>query len=133
MAAAGATGGADPMKRVSELVEAGSADTVYRDVYLDRARALLAGVLPLEDFRSRQQREVDLAALPLTIARAVEKGDWAQVKELSERSQALRQAVEGQRGLIETARGVYAVTDVKLDPFSPGLSQFAGVPGSTLP
>ncbi len=133
MAAAGATGGADPMKRVSALVEAGSVDTVYRDVYLDRARALLTGVLPLEDFRSGQQREVDLAALPLAIARAVEKADWAQVKDLSERSQALREAVEGQRGLIETARGVYAVTDVKLDPFSPGLTQFTGVPASTLP
>jgi hypothetical protein len=33
------------------------------------------------------------------------------VKELSQRTEALKRAVEGKSKLIETARGVYAVTD----------------------
>jgi hypothetical protein len=114
----------DPLKLVSGLIDCGNVDTVYRDVYLGRARALLAGVLSVEEFRRFEQQEAELATLPLMIARALEKADWPQVKELSDRTEALRRAVEGQRHQIETARGVYAVTDVKLDPFSPGLERF---------
>jgi hypothetical protein len=115
---------ADPLKLVGRLIDCGSADTVYRDVYLNRARTLLAGVLGPEEFRRIEQQETELASMPPMIARALEKTDWRQVKELSERTDALRRAVESKRGQIETARGVYAVTDVKLDPFSPGLEPF---------
>jgi hypothetical protein len=114
----------DPLKLVSRLIDCGNVDTVYRDVYLQRARTLLAGVLPVEEFRRIEQQEAELATLPLVIGRAMEKADWPQVKELSERTEALRQAVESGRGQMETAHGVYAVTDVKLDPFSPGLRAF---------
>ena len=118
----------DALQRVSTLVEVGSLDTVYRDVYLERARAVLGEVLSLDGFRRLQQEQVELAQLPLTIGRAVEKADWPRVKELSGRSQALRQALEGKGSLIEAARDVYAVTDVKLDPFSPGLQPFISLP-----
>jgi hypothetical protein len=114
----------DPLKLVSRLIDCGNVDTVYRDVYLQRARTLLAGVLTVEEFRRIERQETELATLPLMIGRAVEKVDWPRVKELSQRGEALRQAVEGKRGQMETARGVYAVTDVKLDPFSPGLQPF---------
>src|SRR5262249_538332 len=116
--------GVDPLGMVSELIDVGNVDTVYRDVYLQRSRTLLAGVLSVEDFRSVEQQTAELATLPLTIGRALEKGDWSTVKELSERAEMLRQRVEGKRRQMEAARGVYAVTDVKLDPFSPGLRPF---------
>jgi hypothetical protein len=41
----------DPFKPISQLIDCGNVDTVYRDVYLQRARTLLAGVLPVEEFR----------------------------------------------------------------------------------
>jgi hypothetical protein len=41
----------DPTALVSALIEAGNADTVYRDVYLDRARALLSPAVSREEFR----------------------------------------------------------------------------------
>jgi hypothetical protein len=117
-----------PLEAVSTLIEVGKADTVYRDVYLGRARSLLEGVLSPDDFRRSEQQQAQLGELPVAIARAVERGDWPAVKELSGRAQTLRQGAEGKRGVIETAREVYAVADVRLDPFSPGLLQFVRLP-----
>jgi hypothetical protein len=114
----------DPVGLVSVLIQIGNVDTVYRDAYLQRAWTLMAGVFSVEDFRVIEQQTAELATLPLAIGRALEKGDWPTVKELSTRTASLRQAVEAKRRQIEAARGVYAVTDVKLDPFSPGLRPF---------
>jgi hypothetical protein len=124
---------ADPLRIVSALIETGHVDTVYRDVYLERARSLLGGVFPLEEFRFNEQARRDLAELPLGVARALEKANWPLVKELAARTQALREAVEGKQKLIETARDVYAVTDVRLDPFSPGLQGFTRLAAAELP
>ena len=114
----------DPLKLVTRLIDCGNVDTVYRDVYLGRGRTLLAKELPVEEFRRSEQQAAELATLAPPIGRAIEKGDWPEVKTLSDRAEALRRAVEGRRGQMETARNVYAVTDVKLDPFSPGLRAF---------
>jgi hypothetical protein len=126
-----ATGG--PLGVVTELIEIGNADTVYRDVYLERARAQLGSVLSFEDFRSLEEQQTQLAGLPVMITHALDKPDWPLVKELTGQAQALRQAMEGKRGLIETARGVYAVSDVRLDPFSPGLEPFTRISAKELP
>lgn len=114
----------DPLELVSALIQIGNTDTVYRDAYLRRAGTLMAGVLSVEEFRSLEQQTAELAALPVTIGRAVEKGDWPTVKKLSTQAASFRQALEAKRRQIEAGRGVYAVTDVKLDPFSPGLRPF---------
>jgi len=113
---------------VTALIEAGNIDTVYRDVYLDRARTLLAPVLSLDEFHAFEQQRAALAELPLTIARALDKANWSLVKELSERAQALKQAIDDKGALLQTARSVYDVRDVRLDPFSPGLESFTRIP-----
>ena len=123
----------DPLSLVSTLTEVGTLDTVYRDVYLERARALLTGVLPLEEFRQVEHQKAELAMLPLMIGRALEKADWSRIKELSSRSEVLRQTVEGKARQIPLAQAVYAVTDVRLDPFSPGLQPFTGFAAKDLP
>jgi len=56
---------------------------VYRDAYLQRAGTLTAGVLSVEEFRRIEQQTAELVTLPLTIGRALEKGDWPTVKKLS--------------------------------------------------
>jgi len=124
--------GSDPMSVVSALLEAGNVDTVYRDVYLDRARTLLSPTLSLEEFHSIEGERAELAELPLSIGRALGKGNWVQVKELSRRAETLKQAVAGKGKLLETARAVYAVSDVRLDPFSPGLGPFTRVTAKDL-
>ena len=122
----------DPVGLASQLIDAGHADTVYRDIYLQRAWTLLGGVFSVEEFRRTEEAQAELARLPLAIGRALEKADWPRVKELSDRGQALRRSVEGRRREMEAARGVYAVTDVRLDPFSPGLQPFTRIAGKGL-
>ena len=124
---------AEPISLVATLVEAGGIDTVYRDLYLGRARTLLSPLMSLEDFHHSEQRQRGLAELPLAVARALEKGDWPQVKELSLRADALRQAVADEATRFETARGVYAVTEVTLDPFCQSLQKFTQVAAKNLP
>jgi len=119
--------GDDMISLASALIEAGRADTVYRDVYLGRARTLLSPVVPLEDFHRMEQQQAALAELPLAVARAMEKADWPQVKDLSLRTEALKHAVTGDTKRFETARGVYAITDVPLDPFCHSLQKFTRV------
>jgi hypothetical protein len=45
------------------LIEVGGIDTVYRDVYLDRARTVLDPMLPPEDFHRLEQERAALAEL----------------------------------------------------------------------
>jgi hypothetical protein len=113
---------------MTALIEAGNIDTVHRDVYLDRARTFLAPVVSLEDFRRLERERAALAELPVTIGRALDRADWPLVKALSQRAQALQHATEEKGELLQTARTVYDVGDVRLDPFSPGLHRFTRIP-----
>ena len=118
---------------VATLIEAGNVDTVYRDAYLDRARALLAPRLPLEEFQRLEQQRAAMAELPGTIARAVEAMKWSMVKDLSERAQDLKHTLDAKAAVLDAARGVYDVRDVRLDPFSPGLQAFTRITARALP
>jgi hypothetical protein len=118
---------------MTALIDAGNIDTVYRDVYLGRARGLLAPVLSREDFHRLEQERAALAELPLTITRALNNRNWSLVKQLSERAQTLKHAIADKGGLLETARSIYDVQDVRLDPFSPGLEPFTRIAKRELP
>ncbi|PYO04911.1 MAG: hypothetical protein DMD75_29880 [Candidatus Rokuibacteriota bacterium] len=125
--------GGDVISIVSALIEAGNVDTMYRDVYLERARTLLSPVVSIEAFHRMEQQQSALASLPLAVARALEKADWPQVKELSLRTDALKQEMSRDGKLFESAHAVYAVTDVKLDPFCHSLQRFTRVAAKDLP
>jgi hypothetical protein len=83
--------GSDAVSVVSALIEAANVDTMYRDVYLGRARELLSPVVSLDAFHRMEQQRSALAALPLAVARAMERANWPEVKELSLRTDALKQ------------------------------------------
>ena len=125
--------GSDASSIASALIEVGNVDTIYRDVYVGRARTLLNPVVSLEAFHGMEQRRAALASLPLTVARALEKADWPQVRELSLRTDAVKQEISRESALFEAARGVYAVTDIKLDPFCQSLQRFSRVSARDLP
>ena len=118
---------------MTALIDAGNIDTVYRDVYLDRARGVLTPMLSREEFHRLEQGRAALAELPLTIARALDSANWSLVKELSERAHTLKQTIDDKAALVQTARSVYNVRDVRLDPFSPGLEPFTRIPRRELP
>ena len=46
----------DPVGLAAQLIDAGHADTVYRAVYLQRARTLLGGVFSMEEFGIPRRR-----------------------------------------------------------------------------
>src|SRR2546422_2977221 len=83
----------DPIAVVSTLIEAGSIDTVYRDLYLGRAQTLLSPLISLEDFHRLEQQQAALAELPLAVARALEKGDWPRSEEHTSELQSRLQLV----------------------------------------
>jgi hypothetical protein len=112
---------------VTALIDAGHIDTVYRDVYLDRARTQLAALLPVEEFHRLEQQRATLLELPPRIARALEQAHWPVVKELSQRAQTLKQALDDKAALLQIARSVYDIRDIRLDPFSPGLEPFTRI------
>ena len=123
----------DVLGLITELMDIGTVDTVYRDLYVQRARRLLAGVFSIEEFRQLETHQLERATLPVSIARALQRGDWPLVKELSSRAEMLRGAVESKSRWIDVARVVYVATEIKLDPFSPGLRRFTRVGAEELP
>jgi len=118
---------------MTALIDIGNIDTVYRDVYLDRARSLLAPVLSLEEFHRLERERAVLAELPVSIAHALETANWPMVKELSQRAQTLKRVLDDKGALLQTARSVYDVRDIRLDPFSPGLQSFTRIPAREWP
>ena len=100
---------------VTALVETGNIDTVYRDVYLDRARSVLAPLLSLEAFHRFEQERAALAELPLTIARALDNANWSLVKQLSERAQTLSHALDDKAALLAQTRDLAGHVRVNRD------------------
>ncbi len=113
-----------PLALASSAARAGKIDTVYRDVYVRRARGLLDRVLPSTE-------RATLKALPRALdralaesQRAVERGEWARVLELAEQARSLKATLDAQRAPLALAADLYDATTIPLDPFSPGLDRF---------
>src|SRR5262245_3440596 len=62
-----------PLTLASKLFDIGAVDTVYRDLYVLRARTVLSAVFSADQFRAIEQQKADLAMLPLMIGRAVDR------------------------------------------------------------
>ena len=114
-------------KAADELHALVHLDTVFGDLYLRRARELLAPHLGEADFRalSRAQTEADL--LPDRIRAAMGIQDWKVVQELSARLAMLKRRLQETAEIRGVAQKVYDLDDVLVDPFSPGLRALAGV------
>lgn len=120
-------------KAADELDALVRIDTVFADLYHQRARELLAPHLCEADFRAlaRAQTEADL--LPDRIRGAMGIQDWKVVQELSARLATIKRRLQDTQEIRAVAQRVYDLDDVLVDPFSPGLRALAGVPASGLP
>lgn len=117
-----------PASRVAAvrlLVEVADADTVYRDVHLRRARALLAAELSLDAYRglAAVQQQVEEAAAKSRAATVLQ--DWKLVAAESAKADQLRRSAEQKAGLKALGEQVYDAPTVAVDPFSPGLAALA--------
>jgi hypothetical protein len=106
---------------VAQLLEAGRTDTVYRDLYLERAHALLSALLPHSEYLRLKHSKLEIDDLLRQVAPALERQEWAKVKDLTGRIRTLQQIVEEKHALSDLAGKIYEPIDVPFNPFDPGL------------
>lgn len=107
-------------KAVGLLIEAANADTVYRDLYLRRARQLLSATLDESAYRAIGSTEKEIEDLMRRSRSAVLQRDWDQAANLSAQAESLRQRKAAMGQLAAIGKDVYDAEIVAFDPFSPG-------------
>ena len=107
------------------LATAAAGDTLVRDLYLGRARALLEPTCSEARYRSALDNRAAVHRLLAQSRTAVGRQDWAQVEELATRAAQLRSALAAEEDALVAAEAVYGEDAVALDQFSRGLAQFA--------
>jgi hypothetical protein len=112
------------------LTAAAASDTVYRDLYLQRAVEQLDPFLSRTEYEQLRGHGATMENLLTQTRRAVDRQDWAQVQQLTVRATGLRRLVDEKRGEMELAKAVYEAADVAIDPFSPGFSALFESSGS---
>jgi hypothetical protein len=107
-------------KMVGLLVEASKLDTVYRDLYLKRARQLLSPILDESAYRAIGSAESQIEDLMRRSRSAALQRDWGQAAELSAKADGLRQRKAAMGKLADVGKELYEGDTVVFDPFSPG-------------
>ena len=105
---------------VGLLVEVANGDTVYRDLYLRRARQLLSATLDESAYRAIGSTEKEIEDLMRRSRSAVLQRDWDQAAKLSAQAESLRQRKAAMGQLAAIGKDVYDADRVAFDPFSPG-------------
>lgn len=116
---------AERWRLAEDLCEAALIDTVYGDLYLQRARDFLEPVLCEAEFTALQRLEIEAANLPNRISIAIEQANWMDVKMLSSRMSSLKRLLAGKVTPRQLGEKIYKPGDIPLDPFSPGLQGLA--------
>src|SRR4030095_12123024 len=112
--------GTDATKAVGLLIEASNADTVYRDLYLRRARQLLGATLDESAYRAIGSTEKEIEDLMRRSRSAVLQRDWDQAANLSAQAESLRQRKAAMGQLAAIRKGVDDTHTEGFYPFSPG-------------
>jgi hypothetical protein len=105
---------------VSLLIQAAKSDTIYRDVYLRRARELLSPTVNESGYRAVASMQKELDELVRHTRSAVVQFNWEKAAELSAQADRMRKAIDAQAGIAPLAQQVYDADIVAFDPFSPG-------------
>jgi len=104
------------------LNQAAKTDTVYRDLYLQRAAERLSVLLSTAEYNQLKGQKATIENLLAQTRSAIDMQDWTRVQELTTRAQGLRRLFEEKQGAMALAKDVYEAADVAVDPFSPGFS-----------
>ena len=112
--------GTDATKAVGLLIEAANGDTVYRDLYLRRARQLLSATLDESAYRAIGSSDKEIEDIMRRSRSAVLQRDWDQAAKLSAQADGLRQRKAAMGQLATIGKDVYDADAVAFDPFSPG-------------
>jgi hypothetical protein len=108
---------------VARLVTAADGDTLCRDLYLGRAAQLLAPLVTEARYQDALRQQELLGRVLGQARAAVERKDWARVRELGARGADLRRGLDAEHETLAAAAAVYGAPAVALDPLSPGLTR----------
>jgi hypothetical protein len=100
---------------VAALVRVADIDTLYRDVYLERARERLAPLLSYDGYLRNVRDRVALARALRDIREAVEREDWIRIAELASKVRALRNGISP---LQDIGEAVYEAEEARIHPLS---------------
>jgi hypothetical protein len=113
------------LQTITRLLEISKLDTLYRDLYFQRARALLQPLLSPSTYAHRKESLASLEWTERQLRSAVERGDWKRSGELTERIRATRSSASASGELLKLGEVVYeGLADIPMDPFSPGFHVF---------
>ncbi|MDR3581428.1 MAG: hypothetical protein P4L44_15815 [Oryzomonas sp.] len=119
------TSAADRWRLAEDLLEAALVDTVYGDLYLQRARDHLEPALSEGEFTALQFMENETLKMSNRIFVAMKETNWMKVKDLSSRMSSLKRTLSETEELRKLGEKIYKPGEPPLDPFSPGLQIFA--------
>ena len=105
---------------VNLLMTAAKADTIYRDVYLRRARELLRPTLDEPAYRAIGSTQKEIDELMHRARSALLQRNWEEAAEVSAQADRLRQTMAAMGHLAGIGKDVYEADIVAFDPFSPG-------------
>lgn len=109
-----------PITAVFLLVEAAKTDTIYRDVYLRRARELLSPMLDEASYRALGSTQKEIDEVVRRTRSAVVQHDWAEAGQLAAQAEQMRARIDALASVSGLGRDVYDSDPVAFDPFSPG-------------
>src|SRR5262245_22157133 len=118
---------ANVSQTITHLLEISKLDSLYRDLYFQRAQELMDTLLPRSTYEGIKQRLGSIDAVERQLRAAVERGDWERSRTLTESIRNTREAAAASAEGMKLGEHVYdGVADIPIDPFSSGLNVFVG-------
>lgn len=109
------------------LVEISRIDTLYRDLYFQRARELMKSILSESAYVGMKEGLASMALIERQLRAAIERGDWPKSQELTERIRSIQKAATTGSERMKYGEALYeGAAAVPIDPFSPGFHVFVG-------
>ena len=110
---------------ISNLLELTKLDTLYRDLYLERARELLGTLLTYSRYQSLREGVASIPWVERQLRAAVERSEWQRSAELTARVRALQSSANENAEVLKLGKSVYdELADLPIDPFTPGFHVF---------
>src|SRR5262249_17174263 len=124
---------ANVSQTIFHLLLIGKLDTLYRDLYLQRAAELMDTLLNRTTYDGLKQRMASIGSIERQLRAAVERGEWTRAQALTESIRTIKAAAAANAEGMRLGEFVYdGLADIPIDPFSPGLNIFAGAAGRNL-
>ncbi|HET8781679.1 MAG TPA: hypothetical protein VFM63_04655 [Pyrinomonadaceae bacterium] len=118
---------------VSRLVEISALDTLFKDLYLQRARTLLSTIFSRGSHDAFKQNSAQIPWVEQQLRASVERSEWQRVTQLTERLRELKASVAAGSQSSKLGEAVYDdAADVEIDMFASGFNVFAGADNEAL-